>query len=466
MFSIKMKSRSPQFILALLLTAIWTFLGIVPKAQAVGCNDLKAQWAAPAVKRLVRRGILQDGGPWTNHPDWAVTRTEMLVLLNRALMWEQGCPGSLPVLKKRVDEPQTGVSGGLNRKEKVSRQEAALTLARALDPNLDKLLYRPGMLDFKDSGAVAEGAVRGVYLAKARGIVHGDNQGYFHPREPITRAEFAVMLSQAINQYHRLTVPILTYHHLSAAKEAGSQAATVTETAFTAQMQLLADQGYHSISTRDLFAFLHNGAPLPPKPILITFDDGYESNYTLAFPVLKRLGLKAVINIVVGAAPGENGAVFDGSPLLVLRHLSWDQMREMVLSSLIEIQSHTYDSHRFVVTKGGKNGPALTSARYGPDGKRRESKREYARRVYQDLLRSKVVIGKRLGVKATALAYPFGEYNKITETAAKKAGFLMTFTSRQGMVRFGDSEYLLKRMGIRGSDNLIVFQQRLLNAWQ
>lgn len=182
-------------------------------------------------------------------------------------------------------------------------------------------------------------------------------------------------------------LPVLMYHHIVAD---GQECNGMTVTAGKLEKDLvwLQENGYQTILPRDLAA----GEPLPDKPVLITFDDGYRSNYEYLFPLLKKYDMKAVISIITARQDcGHSG------------YLSWDMCREMTDSGLVEIGSHTYDLHN----------PAL-SGNFDPDGINgiqrdpAESNAEFENRVLMDLKKSYDRIEEELGCKPTFFAYPFG----------------------------------------------------------
>ncbi|HEX3033184.1 MAG TPA: polysaccharide deacetylase family protein, partial [Bacillota bacterium] len=307
-------------------------------------------------------------------------------------------------------------------------------------------------------------AVKGVVFTGSRGISSTRTPGYFAPKAPVTRGELAVMLAKWLQFNRKSMVPVLTYHHVVREGEAIPQgAATIGEKAFASQMQLLVSQGYHTITTDQLENFLSRGIPLPEKPVMVTFDDGYRSNYNVAFPIMKRLGIKGVINVVVSSTPGENAERSDIDPVARLEHLTWQQMQEMVNSGLIEIQSHTYNSHGMVRGLGGKPGPTLITRRLLPAG-RLETAAEYQARITQDLTKARLTLEKHLGMRVTALAYPYGSCNADTDKAARAAGYTMTFSSVRGLVGKGDSLRTIKRINVAVQDDLAAFQKKLLSG--
>ena len=110
---------------------------------------------------------------------------------------------------------------------------------------------------------------------------------------------------------------------------------TITISGLRRDLDFLRDRGYVTILPRELAAGqLDDGAPLPQKAVLLTFDDGYVSNFTLALPLLREYGAKAAVSLIT-ARIDEGTSGF----------LSWDECREMAKSGLVEFASHTHDHH-------------------------------------------------------------------------------------------------------------------------
>lgn len=146
-------------------------------------------------------------------------------------------------------------------------------------------------------------------------------------------------------------VPVVMYHSVGPEKPGWAWNHLVMPAAvFERQMRALRDHGWTAISLTDLRAHISSGAPLPEKPVVLTFDDGYLDNYVFAWPIMKRYGHRAVIwvstdfvdpserlrptldDVLAGRAREED--------LPVTGFLSWAEMREMTASGTIEIQSH------------------------------------------------------------------------------------------------------------------------------
>jgi len=132
----------------------------------------------------------------------------------------------------------------------------------------------------------------------------------------------------------RLHVPILMYHYVSELPphaDATRRGLTVTPEIFKSHMQYLHDQGYTTISLYDLNDALTKGTPLPPKPIVLTFDDGYVDAYTNVFPVLKQFGFIGTF-FVITSRPDANDPVY----------MSWSEIKEMSNAGM-SMEPHTKD---------------------------------------------------------------------------------------------------------------------------
>jgi len=130
-------------------------------------------------------------------------------------------------------------------------------------------------------------------------------------------------------------VPILMYHHISSQPPlAQSQVGlTVSDEDFAAQLAYLAAHGYHAVRLVDLFNNLYYRRPLPDRPVILSFDDGYLDNYTDAFPLLRRYHMAGEFAII---------AAYPGITLGVNRYMTWPQITEMAAAGM-DVESHTID---------------------------------------------------------------------------------------------------------------------------
>ena len=122
-----------------------------------------------------------------------------------------------------------------------------------------------------------------------------------------------------------MRVPILMYH--SILRDSARQGKYVISPAvLAADLDALQEKGYTAVTVSDLLAYVQDGADLPEKPVMLTFDDGYYNNYIYAYPLLKQRGMKAVVSII-----GSQTALFtdNGEENAYWSHLRLDRLREM-----------------------------------------------------------------------------------------------------------------------------------------
>ena len=214
------------------------------------------------------------------------------------------------------------------------------------------------------------------------------------------------------------TLHILMYHDVIQGDGSSCGDWTVTDQRFREDLQWLEEHGYTTVLPSEVIS----GQPLPDKAVLITFDDGYASNYNLAYPILKEFQDKAVISMIVARTA-------DGRP----DFLTWAIAKEMEDSGLVEIGSHTYDSH--------KEDPRGIKRMKG------ESQEAYQTRIFTDLEDSIRLIEDNTGYKVNFFAYPHGQ----TEPWANDflaQHFAMTVTTDHGAANIGGGLYNLPRYNI------------------
>ena len=234
-------------------------------------------------------------------------------------------------------------------------------------------------------------------------------------------------------------VPILMYHHLDP-EESG--AATVTVATFEAQIGALSEAGYTAITLEDLVSFVDSGTPLPEKPIVITFDDGYLSNYEYALPILERYGMCATV-FVIGYSFGCDTYKDTGVP--IIPHFGADEALAMVNSGIFDVQSHTFDMHASESIEGD-------GARISVLPLEGESREDYEAALRDDIRKSIALIEGVCGERVFALAYPRGYYNDVAQSILASEGIRVTLTTEEGVntVVYGEPEslYAMKRYSV------------------
>jgi peptidoglycan/xylan/chitin deacetylase (PgdA/CDA1 family) len=184
---------------------------------------------------------------------------------------------------------------------------------------------------------------------------------------------------------------------------------------FAAQMQALTDAGYHTVSFADLQSYVENGTALPENPVVVTFDDGYESNYTLAYPILQQYQMKATI-FAIGVSVGKTTYKDTGEAMLP--HFSAEEALEMEASGLIEVESHGYDIHE---VEGRDTSPIRVGVLQRDD----ESEEDYVAFLQKDCQQMAQALSTSIGV----LAYPYGQYSELSEVVLSQAGIYATVTT-------------------------------------
>ena len=214
----------------------------------------------------------------------------------------------------------------------------------------------------------------------------------------------------------QVQVPILMYHYVSVpppGSDVYRRDLSVSPDLFRSHLQALADGGYTPISMYDLVGHLNQGTPLPEKPVILTFDDGYRDNYENAFPLLQEFGMTGMFFVV-------SDYMDEGNPL----YLSWDMAREMKAAGMF-IESH------------GRNHASL-----------RNRNDDYL--VWQ-ALGSAETIEHELGVRPRFITYPFGHYDRNTIRIFESAGFWGGVTINAGATHSTDNLFQLRRVRVRGT---------------
>jgi poly-beta-1,6-N-acetyl-D-glucosamine N-deacetylase len=222
---------------------------------------------------------------------------------------------------------------------------------------------------------------------------------------------------------------VLCYHNIE--DEAADQHYVgVTTRRLVEQLSWLERNDYHAVSVDDILAARSGRKPLPDKAYLITFDDGFESFYTRAFPILKAFNLPSVLAVEGNWAADTHGGPVDYAGESVARELfiTWPQVREMVASGLVEIASHTMDLHRGI--QGNPQGnlePSAVTRRYDP-AKGYETDDAYRKRIAADTETIARTIEHELGRRPRVMIWPYGEHSGLAISIQGARGMPMTMT--------------------------------------
>lgn len=242
-------------------------------------------------------------------------------------------------------------------------------------------------------------------------------------------------------QTHVLSV--LMYHHFD---QESHEDTVVSVKAFREQMEALKAAGFTAVTLAQVRAYVEDGQPLPDRSVLITMDDGYTSNLTMAAPILEDLGLCATV-FVIGINEGESTYVHSGKPLTPPR-FSYEEAAAWVKKGVLDLQSHTYDLHQL--------------ASYGYSGRdgvfplEEESDEAYQAVLREDFAKFRQRREGRAATELIALAYPFGYWTEEADRLLEQEGIALTFTTRPGSNRLvrGDTSSLRLLNRYNVTDNM------------
>lgn len=223
-------------------------------------------------------------------------------------------------------------------------------------------------------------------------------------------------------------VPIIMYHLITEKpKYIGKYGVTPLE--IEKDLQYLKDNGYTTVVMQDLIDFVEKGKRLPKKPIVLTFDDGNTSDYTILFPLLEKYKMKAVSAIIGEATDRYTNNAAD-NPKGKYPNMTWPQIKELHESGIIEIQNHSYNLH-------GKRGSG---------NKKGESAETYHARLTADLKKLQEACQIHLDYVPNTFVYPLGVISKGSRQVLEDMGMKASLGCEEGIniVRQGDRDCLFK----------------------
>ena len=229
------------------------------------------------------------------------------------------------------------------------------------------------------------------------------------------------------------------------------------------QFAWLQANDYHPVSVDRILAARAGGPPLPPRAILLTFDDGKKDTYTHVFPLLKLFNYPAVIALVGKWMEVPYGQMvdYDGAPLPRNEFLSWTQVREMQDSGLVEVASHSYDLHHGILANPqGNTQPAATTRLYANG--RYEDDAAYLARLRHDLRDS---FSRHTGKAPRIIVWPYGRSNLAAQQVAAELGMPIGLTLVDGFNEATTPTAVWKRQLIENSPSLQAFAEMLRVTW-
>lgn len=269
-----------------------------------------------------------------------------------------------------------------------------------------------------------------IYLLYRAGVLTGDPDGLFRPQDGIKRSEAAAALCRLHYPEQRScfkmeqeyvymdSIPILMYHEVSDAQNTDLY---LSPTDFEAHLQYFQENGYTPVTLDAVYEHWTNSSPLPEKPVVLTFDDGYRSMYETVYPILQEYGYTATFFVIPAAIWSD-------------WHITEDMLREMSESGM-EIGSHTF-SH-----------VELTDL----------SQQE----LIYELSQSKLVLEQYIGTEITSVCYPVGVYNSRVLDVAAQCGYSCAVTTIYGHAEESQGLLSLERIRIMRGDGAQMLEYRL-----
>jgi peptidoglycan/xylan/chitin deacetylase (PgdA/CDA1 family) len=243
---------------------------------------------------------------------------------------------------------------------------------------------------------------------------------------PAVLAQLPSHPSVAVEQAENARIPVLAYHNVLLTKDEDELRESVTVDDLSRQFAWLAAKGYTPITVEQLRQAATEPTVLPRKPVLLTFDDGFESTHTHVLPLLRAYQWPALVAIVgswVEAREQSETPVVKGQP----RYMNKQEIRELSESGLIEFASHTYDLHHGVPANAwGNQQPAAVTRVWTDEGI--ESDAQWDARVRADIARNQAYLQKLTGKAPQALVWPYGRFNDALKAVAKDTGIAVLFT--------------------------------------
>lgn len=245
------------------------------------------------------------------------------------------------------------------------------------------------------------------------------------------------LYSRTYVEYKRYEMPIIMYHRVvDSPDEVGVHGTYVTKEVFKKHMQLLKDNGYRTVTFKELAEdhLLTKRFDKGNKFVVLTFDDGYEDNYRVMFPILKEFGAKAVIFLLSESKYNEWDVNNPHNPEKRFDLMSEEQVKEMAAYG-VEFGAHT------------KTHPYLSSLPI-------EAARE-------QIVQCKQKLEQTYGQPFITFAYPYGDLNDEVKSEVRKAGFTFAVSTDSGEINVDSDLFQIRRIGIFPRNSMLTFRRKI-----
>lgn len=231
----------------------------------------------------------------------------------------------------------------------------------------------------------------------------------------------------------KLEIPILMYHRVIREKdEEGIFGTYVYENELRKQFEYLRSENIKPITFSDIEEGILDKKN---KVVVLTFDDGYSDNYTILYPLLKEFGFKAVIYPVTEEDYNLWDSENKSNPEKKLQLMSWEEIRELNDSGLIEFGAHTKTHCNLLETNNQLS--------------------------FSEIEESKKTLEKELGIEVLSFAYPYGFFNEEHKKMLEVIGYKYGIATASGPVDFYEDLYHIRRIGIFSKDDIKRYKRKV-----
>ena len=239
-------------------------------------------------------------------------------------------------------------------------------------------------------------------------------------------------------------LPVAMYHSVTDEGESPGQY-VISPAMLERDLKYLSERGYTTVTVNDLIAYVEDGAALPDKPVMLTFDDGYYNNYRNAYPLLQKYDMRAVLS-PVGTLTRQFSETDDPQEHEVWSYCTGAELKEMADSGVFEMQNHSYDFHELKPRRG-------CLRKSGEDAGAYQAIFLQDTQQAQDLFVSLDIAAPR------CYTYPYGALNDETEALVTQCGFAASLSCEEGIASITRDPACLRRIRRFNRDGRVTSEQ-------
>lgn len=239
-------------------------------------------------------------------------------------------------------------------------------------------------------------------------------------------------------------LPVAMYHSVTDQGDSPGEY-VISPSMLEKDLQWLSQHGYETVVVGDLVSHVENGTPLPEKPVMLTFDDGYYNNYRNAYPLLQKYGMQAVLS-PVGTLVEQFTETDDPEEHEVWSYCTRQELQEMAVSGVVEMQNHSYDFHELTPRRGCLRKSGEDEATY--------------RNIFFEDTRKAQELFRSIGISPpVCYTYPYGARNAETDALVQEYGFVASLSCEEGITCITRDAASLKNIRRYNRDGRISSEQ-------